>query len=67
VTDDPRVGGMTVNERLAHFGLFAAFEAAMKARDKAAVVAVLLQAELTPEQADYTATTVLRSPARYGY
>ena len=58
---------MTVNERLVHFGLFAEFEAAVRARDKPAVVAVLLKAQLTPEQAESTACALLAAPGRYGY
>ena len=58
---------MTVNERLYHFGLFSDFDAAVRARDKPAVIAVLLRAQFTPQQADNTATKVLAAPERYGY
>ena len=61
------IGGMTVNERLHHFGLLARFESAISAGDKAAAIKVLTQARLSPKQAEYTASQVLRAPERYGY
>jgi len=67
MSDEPNIAGMTVNERLGHFGLLLEFESAVRARDKSAVIAVLLKAEFTPQQAECTATTVLRAPRRYGY
>ena len=67
MSDEPNIAGMTVNERLVHFGLFQEFDAAVRARDKSAVIAVLLKAKFTPQQAKYTATTVLSAPRRYGY
>jgi len=67
MSDESNIAGMTVNERLGHFGLLLEFEAAVRARDKSAVIAVLLKAKFTPQQAEYTATTVLRAPRSYGY
>ena len=61
------VEGMTVNERLFHFGLFEAFEAAARDRDVPALVRVLLQAQLSEEQASWTATAVVTDPERYGF
>jgi len=61
------VAAMTVNERLAHFGLFGRFDAAVKSRDKTAVVEVLIQLELSREDAEQIASTVLRTPEKYGY
>ena len=61
------IGGMTVNERLAHFGLAAEFDAAARSRDKAAMIAVLRKARFTEEQAEYTSTQILSAPGRYGY
>jgi len=58
---------MTVNERLVHLGLLAEFEAAVRSRSVTAVEAVLVRARFTPQQARYTATTVLRAPEKYGY
>ena len=65
--DQQSVEGMTVNERLAHFGLFEHFDAAAKARDLAALVDVLLQAQLSEEQAKQTAGALVADPARYGF
>ncbi len=56
---DNCIAGMTVNERLAHFGLFEAFDAAISSRDFFAVASVLQQAKFTDEQAFETATAVL--------
>ena len=65
--DAAGIGGMTVNERLVHFGLLDEFEAAVRSRDAAAVQAVLVRARFTPKQALDTASAVLRTPERYGY
>jgi len=59
--------GMTVNERLSHFGLFQEFDAAVASRNVSAVVEVLLRAQLTPEQAQETASAVVSNPERYGF
>jgi hypothetical protein len=61
------IEGMTVNERLSHFDLFASFDHAVKSQDLAALVQVLVQAQLSQEQAEYTARTVLANPERYGF
>lgn len=65
--DEQTIKGMTVNERLAHFELFPAFDAAVRARDKPGMVDVLMKAAFSREQAEYTATTVLKNPEHYGY
>ncbi len=67
MSDESNIAGMTVNERLNHFGLVAEFDAAIRAGDKAAAIRVLIQARFTPEQAEYTASQVLSAPERYGY
>ena len=67
MSDEPNVGGMTVNERLVHFGLVAEFDQAVTVRDKAAAVSILIRARFTPQQADYTASKVLSAPERYRY
>jgi hypothetical protein len=64
---EPSKIAMTVNERLNHFGLVAAFDAAIRARDKAAAIKVLIQAGFSPEQAEQTASQTLKAPERYGY
>ena len=63
---DTQIVGMTVNERLAHFGLFAAFDSAVESRDPQSVINVLLRAKLTIEQATATAEAVLAAPSKYG-
>lgn len=63
----PDINGMTVNERLFHFGLVQAFDEAMRARQAEAVIAVLRQAQFSQAQAEYTATTMLQNPERYGH
>ena len=67
MTDEPNIGGMTVNERLNHFGLLGEFDAAIKGRDKTAAIEVLTRAGFSPAQAEYTASQVLGAPERYGY
>lgn len=41
--NDPHVAGMTVNERLVHFGLMEEFDAAVRTRQVSSVVEVLLR------------------------
>lgn len=65
--DDGSLAGMTVNERLFTLGLLPRFDAAARARDREALIAVLLRAHLTREQAGATADTLLAAPARYGF
>lgn len=65
--ETPDIGGMTVNERLYHFGLMPAFDDAVRSRKLAAVIAVLWQAQFSQSQAEYTATTLLANPEQYGY
>ena len=66
ITED-QVSGMTVNERLAYFGLFESFDAAVESRHLESVVAILCRAHLTEAQARETASTVLANPALYGF
>jgi len=61
------IAGMTVNERLFHFGLMPAFDEAVRSRNLEAVIAVLRQAQFSQSQADYTARTILAKPGHYGY
>ena len=65
--EDASIGGMTVNERLAHFGLVAEFDAAARSRDRALMIAVLRKARFSEDQAEYTSAQVLKAPQRYGY
>lgn len=59
--------GMTVNERLVISGLMPEFEAAMRARDRARIIAVLQRVGLSTEDAAFTADTILGNPNRYGF
>ncbi len=65
--DEHSVGGMTVNERLFHFGLHDQFDAAARSRDVSAMMQVLLQACFSETQALQTAQAVASDPQRYGY
>jgi hypothetical protein len=60
------IAGMTVNELLAHFGLFQAFDTAVESRKRSAVVEILRQAKLTEAAAQETASAVLANPSFYG-
>jgi hypothetical protein len=64
---DDSVGGMTVNERLFHFGLIESFDLAAKSGNFDALVHLLVQAKLSEEQAEQTARGLLDDPKRYGY
>jgi len=66
VTNDNRIVGMTVNERLAHFSLFDDFDSAVESRDLSAVIAVLQRAKLSDEQARETTAAILSNPNYYG-
>jgi hypothetical protein len=66
MTTIDQIAGMTVNERLAHFDLFRAFDSAVAARDLSAVVSVLRQARVTDQQAHQTAAEILANPTHYG-
>ncbi len=61
------VKGMTVNERLHHFGLVDRFDVAARSRDVPAMVHVLLEAQFSEAQASQTARAVAANPKRYGY
>ena len=65
--NDDNILGMTVNERLFHFGLFNSFNAAAKSRDFKILVQILLKAQFSPKQAEDTAHALLASPQRYGF
>jgi len=65
--EEQSVKGMTVNERLFHFGLFERFDAAARAKDVPLLVQVLLQAKLSEKQALQTAEAIATDPKRYGF
>ena len=65
--DERNGAAMTVNEALVRLGLFERFEVAARARDKQGIVAVLVEAGFSAQQAELTASALLRSPERYGY
>ena len=62
----PDYSAMTVNERLFVANLIGHFDAAVRSRDKSRIVEILLAVQLTPDQANETATAVLADPGRYG-
>ena len=64
---DQAIEGMTVNERLFHFGLIDRFDAAARSGDVSTMVEILLQAKLSEVQASKTAQTVAANPKLYGY
>jgi len=61
------VRGMTTNERLGHFGLFAEWDAAVIARDSERMVSTLMKAQFTKDEAAWISATVLKSPSTYGF
>jgi hypothetical protein len=67
MTKDHDLAGMTVNERLFALGLFPEFDRAALARDREALIEVLLRAHLSQRQAVETTEALLHDPARYGF
>ena len=63
---ETRFGGMTVNERLVVSGHHAAWEAAVLARDRARMTAILRSVDLG-EQAAAIVERVLANPQLYGF
>jgi hypothetical protein len=62
-----RYTGMTVNERLFAACLLDAFETAALARDRARMIALLEQVELSSSEVRSTTDSILAAPARYGF
>jgi hypothetical protein len=60
------LAGMTLNERLYHFGLFEAFDTAVEFRQLSSIIEILRRAKLTEAQAQETAAAVLANPSFYG-
>jgi hypothetical protein len=65
--NDPHVAGMTVNERLVHFGLMEELDAAVRTRQISSIIEVLLRAQLSEMQAHQTAKAIVATPKRYGF
>lgn len=57
---------MTVNERLFAANLLKAFDAAARGRDKSEMIKILLEVQLSPDQAKETVSAILNDPAKYG-
>ncbi|MGB3499187.1 MAG: hypothetical protein WBA49_13360 [Rhodanobacter lindaniclasticus] len=64
---DQPIAGMTVNERLYHFGLIGEFDAAIRACNAELAISILIRAKFTREQATPTVGATLSDPKRYGY
>jgi hypothetical protein len=65
--EEEEISGMTINERLYHFGLFEQFDHAVMSRDHATIVGILRIAKFDENQALETANKVLANPVKYGY
>jgi hypothetical protein len=61
------IEGMTVNERLCHFGLTDEYGEAIRSNSKGLAISVLERAKFTREQAEFTVQTTLADPKRYVY
>jgi hypothetical protein len=62
MSDAGRYAGMTLNERLVDAGLMEAFDAAVRARDRAEMIRLLRDVEV--EDAGGSADAILRRAAR---
>jgi hypothetical protein len=62
-----RFAGMTVNERLWTAGLFDRWDAACRARDRAAMIEILGEVEIAEPGRAPIADSVLADPAKYGF
>jgi hypothetical protein len=58
--------GMTVNERLVAAGLLDAFDTASRNRYKSKMIEILLQVQMSPDQAEETVSAILSNPTKYG-
>lgn len=67
VSEQPRLGGMTVNERLFTAGLLGHWYAAIEAGQREAAIALLKQVEMSEEGAAATVDAVLADPSKYGF
>ncbi len=65
--DEPKYGGMTVNERLFAADLLDAYEAAAMNRDRTTMIAILSRAEMTLVQSVQTTDAILADPKKYGF
>jgi hypothetical protein len=63
---DRDLGGMTVNERMFACGVLDQWDAAVVARDRERMIAVLRPVALNEAQAAQTADAVLKDLVRYG-
>ena len=64
---ESELAGMTVNERLFAFDLFAEFDQAAKTRNKNELIKILMRAKFSKQVAVETTEALLLNPAKYGY
>ena len=64
---DRELSGMTVNERLFACGLIERWDAAVHARRKEEMIAVLCEVAISKEEATRTSDVVLTNPTKYGF
>lgn len=62
---DQSLAGMTVNERLAHFGILDQWDNAVRARDRAMMIRLLERVDV--RDPGKTADAVLANPQKYGF
>ena len=58
---------MTVNERLFACSLIDDFDEAARNRDREHMISILIQAAISPDQAERTTDAVLTHPKTYGH
>jgi len=65
--EKPKYVGMTTNERLCEAGLMDQFDDATKGRNKEQMRHILRHVELSENDAEAIADTILADPKRYGF
>jgi cytochrome c553 len=65
--EKPKYAGMTTNERLHEAGLIDQFDDAAKGRNKEQMIHILRNVELSENDAEAIANTILADPKRYGF
>ena len=67
LSDIDNIAGLTVNERLFHFGLFQAFDSTVESQQISDIIKVLRLAKFTEAEVQETASAIIANPSFYGF